>query len=297
MSGEVVVSFVVPTRNSVRTIRACLNSIRGQAGQSIELIVVDNHSTDGTMEQAEALADRVIVAGPERSVQRNLGASASRGRLVVFIDSDMTLHPDVASQVVDEFDKHPDIGGLVLPEVSFGSGFWAKCKVLEKQLYLGDGTVEAARALRRDAFDQVGGYDAGLTGQEDWDLPDRLRREGWGIGRIEATVHHDEGRLSLAETFRKKRYYGRTMLPYISRSVTVGARRTGRLALFRRPLRFATAPFVSFGLLGLKAVELTGVAVGMVDGCRGARVESRPSDVTLHQVRDAEPGGEHPDGI
>lgn len=275
MSGDAVVSFVVPTRNSARTIGACLRSIRAQSGRPIELIVVDNSSTDRTLEEASALADAVITAGPERSAQRNLGAAASHGEHVVFVDSDMVLEPGIASQVAAEFGRDPRLGGLVLPEESFGAGFWAECKVLEKQLYVGDPNVEAARAFRRRAFDEIGGYDTGLTGPEDWDLPDRLRRAGWAIGRVAATVHHDEGRLRLRDTFRKKRYYGRTVAPYVTRHGRVGTRKAVRSALFRDPSRFIRQPRVSLGLLGLKVVEFTGVVVGMLDGHRASRVTAR----------------------
>ncbi|HVM04509.1 MAG TPA: glycosyltransferase family A protein [Acidimicrobiales bacterium] len=258
----------MPTRTSIRTIEACLASIRAQT-EEVEIIVVDNSSDDGTREAAESVADTVITAGPERSAQRNLGAAASSGRYVVFIDSDMVLDPEIAAEVAVEFERSPRAGALVLPEVSFGSGFWARCKILEKELYLGDPRVEAARAFRREAFDHAGGYDTTLTGPEDWDLPDRLRAAGWEIGRIRAVVRHDEGRLRLAETFRKKRYYGRTVVPYLARHGRVGAHKAARTALLRRPGRFVRRPATSFGLLGLKAVELGGLVVGMTEARRG----------------------------
>lgn len=275
MAGDVVVSFVVPTRNSLRTITACLGSIRAQSIRPVELVVVDNSSTDGTFAEAAAIADQVITAGPERSAQRNIGAAASSGEHLVFIDSDMVLDPGVAAEVAAEFHRDPRLGGLVLPERSFGSGFWAECKVLEKRLYVGDPSVEAARAFRRRAFEEVGGYDTALTGPEDWDLPDRLRRAGWTIGRISAGVHHDEGRLRLAETFRKKRYYGRTVAPYVARHGRIGARKALRSALFRHPSRFLREPRMSLGLLALKAVEFTGVMLGAVDGRRSQGAPQR----------------------
>ena len=271
MVGDVVVSFIVPTRNSGRTIGACLRSIRAQTAPAIELVVVDNSSTDGTLDEATRFADLVITAGPERSAQRNVGAAASRGDHVVFIDSDMVLEPQIAEQVAAAFRGDARLGGLVLPERSFGTGFWAECRVHEKRLYVGDTTVEAARAFRRGAFEEVGGYDTRLTGPEDWDLPDRIRLAGWAIGRVEAAVHHDEGRLSLGESFRKKRYYGRTIAPYVARHVGIGVRKAARAALFRQPSRFVREPRVSLGLLGLKAVEFAGVVVGMVDGRRASR--------------------------
>lgn len=241
----------------------------------LELVVVDNSSTDDTLEVARDLADVALTAGPERSAQRNVGARVSQGRFLVFVDSDMVLDPDVAGEVVRVFESNPLAGALVLPELAFGTGFWARCRVSEKRLYLGDPDVEAARAFRREAFDAVGGYDTSLTGPEDWDLPDRLQSSGWAVGRIAAYVHHDEGRISLRETFRKKRYYGRTVGSYVAGHGRVGIRKAARASLFRQPSRFVRQPATAVGLLGLKAVEFTGVALGILDGRRRSGATGR----------------------
>ncbi len=75
------VSFVVPTRNSARTIAACVMSLRKQSYADVEIVVVDNDSTDGTAQRAAAAgADRVVVAGPERCAQRNRGALREQRR-------------------------------------------------------------------------------------------------------------------------------------------------------------------------------------------------------------------------
>lgn len=67
MSNLPLVSVVVPTRNSVRTLRACLESIARQTYPRVETLVVDRHSVDGTREMAESLGVKVLSAGPERS--------------------------------------------------------------------------------------------------------------------------------------------------------------------------------------------------------------------------------------
>src|ERR1700733_4303935 len=85
------VSVVVTTRNSGQTLEACLRSIRRQAYEPTELVVVDNHSTDGTVEIARRYADHVATIGPERSAQRNHGATLASGALLLFIDADMVL--------------------------------------------------------------------------------------------------------------------------------------------------------------------------------------------------------------
>lgn len=255
-----LVSFVVPTRNSGRTLRACLTSLRDQADATVEVIVVDNHSTDDTPAIAEELADVFVTRGPERSTQRNEGIARARGAQIVFVDSDMVLEPHVARQVCDRFAEDPDLGGLVLPERAFGEGRWAPARVLEKELCLNDPSVEAARAFRTVEVARIGGYDEGLWGREDWDLPDRLSGAGWGIGRIEAQVWHDEGRVSFRDAFAKKRYYGRGSRSYHRADLGVRPSSSGRAvriarAAVRRPVTAST-------LAALKSVEVLGYAAG-----------------------------------
>ncbi|MHB1599880.1 MAG: glycosyltransferase family 2 protein, partial [Acidimicrobiales bacterium] len=93
------VTVVVPTRNSARTLDACLRSLRSQT-HPCQIVVVDNASTDETAVIARATADVVLEGGPERSAQRNQGARAAQADVVGFIDSDMVLAPGVVAQAV-----------------------------------------------------------------------------------------------------------------------------------------------------------------------------------------------------
>lgn len=281
-SGAAVptVSFVVPTRNSARTIAACLDSIRRQRSVSVEVIVVDNRSTDATRSLAAARADRVVDHGPERSAQRNEGARLGRGPVLVFVDSDMVLEPGVAAEAAELLAADPRIGAAVIPERSFGEGFWARCRVLEKEIYLGDAGVEAARVFRREAFDAVGGFDETLTGPEDFELPDRVLRAGWELGRTRSQVWHDEGRVDLGELFAKKRYYGRGLSHYLRGTSSRPRLRRGSLVTLSSTL--ARRPLVSAGLAALKTVDAAGLVTGVIE----ARIAERAG-----QVAGAGPGG------
>jgi len=258
-----VVSFVVPTKNSAATLAACLRSIRAQQDALVEIVVIDNFSSDGTHEIASELADVAVQAGPERSAQRNLGARLSTGALVAFIDSDMVLEPRVAEDALRQF-QDPEVGALVIPERAFGSGFLAKCRSLEKELYLGDASVEAARVFRRAVFQESGGYDESLTGAEDWELPDRIHARGWTIGRTQAEVWHDEGTVRLVSCFNKKRYYGRGVAEYHGRDRSTATRPVSRRSLMSlEALR--KSPLTYLGLAVLKTVEAAGILVGVLE--------------------------------
>lgn len=267
-SAHQLVSVVVPTRNSERTLAACLRSIRGQTHPAVELIVVDNASSDRTVELACQLADVVLAAGPERSAQRNVGAAASRGSHLLFVDSDMILEPTVVAECLAVAAE-----AIVIPEVSFGEGFWARCKALERSCYSGDKTVEAVRFFDRSTFTSCGGYDEALTGYEDWDLHERVRASGTRIGRIDALIHHDEGHLRLRRLLAKKYRYGNDFARYAARHPRAARAQLQpvRSAFLRHRRRLATDPTHLAGLAVMKGCELAAGAAGCAEGLLRSR--------------------------
>lgn len=258
------VSVVVPTRNSARTIEACLASIRAQDHPDLELVVIDNESSDETVAIARGDADRVDDFGPERSAQRNHGARLATGAVVMFIDSDMVLDRSVVSEAVAVLDRDHRVGAVIVDEVAFGDGWLVRCRQLEKALCAGDPSVEAGRVFRRTALDAVGGYDESLYACEDWDLADRVAALGWQTGRVQALIRHDEGRISLPAAFGKKRYYGRNGGGWLSTDAA-SARRRRPAALLGAIARSPSPGTVRVGLVVLKATEWAGFGVGALE--------------------------------
>ena len=109
------VSVVVTTRNEAADLERCLASIRGQTLPDVEIVVVDNGSTDGTREIAAALADIVLDQGPERSAQRNAGARAARAEYILFADADMELTPTVLEECLSV--SRPRVAAVIVPEL------------------------------------------------------------------------------------------------------------------------------------------------------------------------------------
>jgi glycosyltransferase involved in cell wall biosynthesis len=210
-----LVSVIVPTFNSSFFLDACLSSIKGQSYKNIELIVVDNNSQDNTKEIAHRYTEKVFNCGPERSAQRNYGVTKSAGTYVAIIDSDMELCLNVLESCVAEIERELDLRGIVIPEESFGEGWWAHCKRLERSFYLGVEWMEAARFFRKNSYEEVGGYNERMVSGEDWDLSQRIRRLG-KIGRINNFIFHNEGKISLIQTIRKKYYYAQKFASYVS---------------------------------------------------------------------------------
>ncbi|MGC8696552.1 MAG: glycosyltransferase [Conexivisphaera sp.] len=204
-AGEPLVSVIVPTKDSGRTIERCLSSIRNQSYKRIELIVVDNNSTDGTPETSRKFADKVLSHGPERSAQRNLGAKVSSGKYLLFVDSDMILSENVVRECVEKCERE-GYDALYIPERIVGEGFWIKVRDFERSFYNAT-VIDAVRFVRKDLFERVGGFDEDLTGPEDWDLDRRIRDAGAKIGIISTNIFHDEGNFGLRKYLSKKSYY------------------------------------------------------------------------------------------
>jgi glycosyltransferase involved in cell wall biosynthesis len=262
------VSVIVPTRNSALHLPACLRSIRAQTYGQIELIVVDNNSDDETLAIAREYADRTLTAGPERSAQRNVGARAASGSYMFFVDSDMVLEQDVVAECLGEL-RTSSAEAVVVPEISFGKGFWARCKAFERSFYAGDDTIEAARFFPADVFVEVGGFDEALAaGPEDWDLHERVRKRGRPIARIPAVIHHNEGRLSLSELMRKKFYYGKGMPAYVRKHPTLARRQLKlvRPAFVAGWRDLARSPIAAAAMLFMKACEFSAGGAGFLAG-------------------------------
>jgi hypothetical protein len=255
-----LVSIIVTTRNNCETIDACLLSIKAQDYPNIELVVVDNFSTDATADIARQYTELVYSLGPERSAQRNYAVDMATGEYVVIIDSDMELSPSVISACVAKMQANPALGGLTIPEESFGQGFWAQCKKLERSFYVGIDWIEAARFFRRDLFMQAGGYDSELVSGEDWDLSRRVAQLA-PLDRVDEFILHNEGRLSLGATLRKKYYYAGLAGAYLSKH-GVGSKLTNQVGplqryklFFSRPGKLMKNPLTSAGMLFMKTCE------------------------------------------
>jgi glycosyltransferase involved in cell wall biosynthesis len=257
------VTVVVPTRNSMRTLPACLGSIRAQDMQ-VELIVVDNDSTDGTYELAVQTADTAVRGGPERSAQRNTGVRLARTEWVLWVDSDMVLPPVTVSAALATA-AATGADAVAVPEISVGPGFWTACRALERSCYADDPTLHNPRLLRRALLLGGGEFDVAMTGLEDTDLRLRLREAGVRTALCpDAVIVHDEGRLTLRSILAKRLYYGRSLPAFAEKNpgaLADQAAGTAR-ALIRHRRRLARHPVRTAGMLVMRASEAAAYGLG-----------------------------------
>lgn len=269
-----IVSAIITTKNSGSTMTELLKSLKAQSFKKIEIIVVDNSSSDDTCLIAKEFTKKVFQKGPERSTQRNFGAKVAEGKYLLFLDSDMVLTKDVIKECVDKIQLKKNkgelsIGGIIIPEKSFGRGFWAKTKILEREINKGETFFESARFFPKEIFRKFRGYDQNLTGPEDWDLPQRIARE-FKIVRIKSLIRHNEGNLTLNTLFKKKMYYGLSAHKYLKKQrISIFSPNTIyflRPAFYKNWRMLLKDPKVTLGMFMMLLVELVGGGLGYLKG-------------------------------
>jgi len=220
-----LVSIIITTKNEEKNIENCLRSIKSQtySRDCIEIIVVDNNSTDKTKDIAKKYTSSVFNFGPERSAQRNFGMlKKAKGEYVMYLDADMILSPTVIEKSVEMFEKD-NVLALHIPEIILGNSYWNKVRRFERSFY--DGTViDCVRIIRADVFKKLNGFDESLTGPEDWDLDKRIRNEGkvallcrYNFKKItnEPIIFHNEASFDLKKYLAKKKYYSKSFSDYV----------------------------------------------------------------------------------
>lgn len=235
-SSEPLVTVVISTRNCAPQLERCLGALAIQTYPHIEVIVVDNFSTDDTQAVARRAGVCLAMRGPERSAQRNLGIfGLANGEIIGYLDADMIAGPDFVLEVVSQLRIR---GWLVVPrEIILGDYKWQQTRNFERYLCR-DTVIEPFRFAPRDAWERIGMFDEELTGPEDWDIDLRARNHfscrALGIGRPlapewpyfayvresttaicdSAALFHDENGLTMESLREKKAYYSHGLARY-----------------------------------------------------------------------------------
>lgn len=215
------ISVVIPTYNYGRFVAEAIESALGQTCSPLEVIVVDDGSTDDTETVVRAFGDRVRYIRQENAgvcAARNRGVAESTGELIAFLDADDIWEPEKLERQLARFAEDPEIGlvhcgarefntitGETLTLLNDGLEGWVANELLlwERPVIVGPG---GAIVVRREAFDDVGGFDPLLKVGEDWDFCYRLAMK-YKIGFVPAVLinyrsHSAAAHLNVAEMER-----------------------------------------------------------------------------------------------
>ncbi|MCX6704740.1 MAG: glycosyltransferase [Candidatus Woesebacteria bacterium] len=269
---QLLVSIVIPTKNSAAFLFGCLRSIGQQTYKNIEVLIVDSGSTDRTLEFAKKYHCIVYHHTPNLKLgmfdaprKRNYGIKKAKGEYVYYLDADMELQNHVVAEAVDLCQS--GYQAAIVTENSVGTGIWARAKNLERQCYWGDDTVEAPRFFPKKVWQELGGLDESIGGGgDDWDLYQKLLERGYKSGRTKNMVFHHEGHLSLKGLFWKRFMYGRESLRYIVKRPVAGivSYFPIRKSYLRNWRLFIKRPVDTLAFIVLRTIEYLGGFVGIL---------------------------------
>lgn len=204
------VSVIIPAYNHAVYLPDAIDSVLGQTYRDVEILVIDDGSTDDTRRVAAAYGDAIIYIYQENrglSAARNTGIDSATGQLIGFLDADDFYDPRFLETMVSILDAEEDLAAAYCgfrfvdcaKQPAYQTGSRA---VPSERLYqtLLDGNFLAVHCVlaRRAMFAQLGSFDESLTACEDWDVWLRLARSATVKGIDEILVYYRmaEGSLS-----------------------------------------------------------------------------------------------------
>lgn len=184
-----LVSVIIPAYNQGHFLAEAVDSVLAQTYTEVEVIVVDDGSTDNTVDVAQAYTDpRVRYVYKENgglSSARNEGLRHAQGAYIAYLDSDDCFLPDKLTILLGAIAREPELGfvaGQTIPVDEHGNHvgklFDTPLPSNLKELLLGNPLHVGSVLVRRSWQDQVGFFDETLRSYEDWDMWLRLAQAG-----------------------------------------------------------------------------------------------------------------------
>jgi len=171
------ISVFIPTLNEAAVIEKTLTALPRH--ESLERIVVDGHSSDGTAALAEPFADKVLVTQAGRAQQMNAGARVAGGEVFLFLHADSRLDENGFCDLIEAFDDPAVVGGAFRLAIdSSRLSLRIVAAVANWRTWLtGIPYGDQGIFVRRSVFERLGGYPE-LPIMEDLEFARRLNRAG-----------------------------------------------------------------------------------------------------------------------
>lgn len=247
-----LVSVIIPNYNGEKTLAACLDAVAAQTYPELEVIVVDDGSTDRSREIAAGRDCRLVAlagnSGP--AMARNRGIAASRGEILFFLDADVALAPDAVATAVRILTEHPEYAGasgIYAPTPLFDDGPVERYQALHAHYWRrrNAGLVKigyfSLGAFRRRVVEEVGAFDGSLPANrnEDTEYGVRIAQRYPMLLTTEIAGYHDDDH-RLVDIIRKFYRRASAMVPLLLERRGAGAAQE----MAHRPREIVTAALV-----------------------------------------------------
>jgi glycosyltransferase involved in cell wall biosynthesis len=186
------VSIVIPCYNYGRFVTEAIQSALGQQGsKGLEVIVVDDASTDESWDSIIVFGDKILALhnSTNKGVAetRNFGASRAKGKFIAFLDADDVMQPGWLKATLTAIKTNDRLGLsytkllLRLPDNSTRVSEWPPAVEDVQTLISGGNSVPSCCLIRREAFDRAGGYSTRFEPTEDGELWTKIAECGYGV--------------------------------------------------------------------------------------------------------------------
>jgi glycosyltransferase involved in cell wall biosynthesis len=268
------VTVVIPAYNAGHLVTTAIQSALAQTCRNLEVVVVDDGSTDDTLAQVRSFGDPVrVLSVPHGGVPwaRNHGMRAAAGRFIVFLDADDVLEDTLVVQAVDLLERRPDLGFVfcnvrlfrrddppsppcIPPEFFAGEAAAIVKDPLIEIIGAGYFISSSGLCARREVLLEAGEFDESLWGSEDFEYWSRLylRRPVGLLAAPLVRIRHHAGSMT-------RQAVRMTHCMAASRDKVIeNCRKSGRddqIALVRRFARHSMLSAVRHALGGGEPVE------------------------------------------
>ena len=216
------ISVIIPVRNEASKIERCLEAVLSQSLKPYEVIVVDGHSNDETVERALRFPVKILYEDYHtRGGACQVGVEDAQGEYVAFTDADCIPDIDWLANLIKEFDDGiVGVGGGIK---NVGKGLWFESISLAADTFLGSAdsiqgryfktkrwvrSISGSNSMyKKTALDRIGGFNTNLSGREDAEINRRLQESGKLLYTPSAFIKHDHRR-GLKEYSKQMYLYG-----------------------------------------------------------------------------------------
>jgi len=206
-------SIIIPTYNRKNVVKKTLEYLFHQnyPKDQYEIILIDDGSTDGTKEMINFLSPpcRLVYLYQNRKgphIARNLGIKNARGKIIIFVDSDIFTPPNFINEHMRFHSRFKDVvvsGPTVRTDkLKDVFGDIKRRKFRESLAWSGPSLVTSNLSVKREFLLKVGGFDEEFVGMgwHDWELGLRLKKLGLKVKRnVEAIVYHYKRKRDLSD--------------------------------------------------------------------------------------------------
>lgn len=208
------ISIIIPAYNEEKDIGDCIKSLQNQSFKDFEIIVVDDGSTDKTREVVKSFKEAKLIQGEHKGpgFSRNLGAKQAKGKILIFVDADMTFDKDYLKNLVKPIQKNKKIIGTIHDyEIATNTkNIWSRCWGKYRVLKEGADIQTIFRAICKDKFFQLGCFDPryGYADDQTFWLKYKIRP----FMAENATCFHKNPE-TLKQVYKQSRWIGASLSP------------------------------------------------------------------------------------